>query len=244
MNSIFNSLFKKETKSERNLQSEFDEILKNLVFPFFKELGFKKNGNGFNNKTKELIQVVNIQKSKWNNQNELQFTFNIGFFNAEIYSEFHKNEIPKFIREYDCQIRFRLGQVVKGNDQWYELNKKIEKVNLEIEIYNHLKNNLKPILEKNTDLNSIKELILNNKNVELTTSSIHKIKIFLKVGETEKAKELLKIEYLKSLNPEDYVMKIINPNGTEITKTTKSEINTEYIEILKNIAKMNNFALN
>ena len=124
------------------------------------------------------------------------------------------------------------------------MNKKIEKVNLEIEIYNHLKNNLKPILEKNTDLNSIKELILNNKNVELTTSSIHKIKIFLKVGEIEKAKELLKIEYLKSLNPEDYVMKIINPDGTEITKTTKSEINTEYIEILKNIAKMNNFALN
>ena len=244
MNSIFNTLFKKETKSERNLQSEFDEILNNLVFPFFKELGFKKNGNGFNKKTKELIQVVNIQKSKWNNQSDLQFTFNIGFFNAEIYSEFYKNEIPKFIREYDCQIKFRLGQVVKGNDYWYELNKKTEKANLEIEIYNHLKNNLKPILEKNIDLNSLKELILKDKNIELTTSSIHKIKIFLKIGEIEKATELLQNEYLKSLNPEDYVMKIINPDGTEIDIITKSEINTEYIEILKNIAKKNNINLN
>ena len=35
---MFKSLFKKETKVERNLQLEFDEILKNLVFPFFKEL--------------------------------------------------------------------------------------------------------------------------------------------------------------------------------------------------------------
>ncbi|MBC7439912.1 MAG: DUF4304 domain-containing protein [Flavobacterium sp.] len=244
MNSIFNSLFKNEIKLERNLQTEFDEILNNLVFPFFKELGFKKNGNGFNKKTVELIQVVNIQKSKWNDKSELQFTFNIGFFNAEIYSEFYKNEIPKFIREYDCQIRFRLGQIVQGKDYWYTLNKKIEKVNLEIEIYNHLKNNLKAILEKNTDLDSLKELILSNKNVESSTSSLHKITIFLKVGETEKATELLKMEYLKSLNPEDYVVKIINPNGTEITKTTKSEVNTEYIEILKNIARHSNITLN
>ena len=35
---MFKYLFKKETKVERNLQLEFDEILKNLVFPFFKEL--------------------------------------------------------------------------------------------------------------------------------------------------------------------------------------------------------------
>ena len=239
MNSIFNSLFKKETKSERNLQAEFNEILNNLVFPFFKELGFKKNGHGFNKKTKELIQVVNIQKSKWNNQESLQFTFNIGFFSYEL------SEIvaPKFLREYDCQIRFRLGQIVKGNDYWYELNKKMEKVNLEIEIYNHLKNNLKPIIEKNTDLNSLKNLFINDKNIELSTSSIFKIKTYLKVGEIEKASELLNIEYLNSLNPKDYVMTIIEPDGTEKIKTTKSEINLEYVEMLKSIARKNNINL-
>ena len=70
---MFKSLFKKETKAERNLQSEFDEILKNLVFPFFKELGFKKNGNGFNKKIGEITQVVNIQKSRWNNKDNVSY---------------------------------------------------------------------------------------------------------------------------------------------------------------------------
>lgn len=234
---MFKSLFKKETKAERNLQLEFDEILKNLVFPFFKELGFKKNGNGFNKKTSELTQVVNIQKSRWNHQDNVSFTFNIGFFVAEIYAENWNKEVPKFIREYDCQICFRLGQVVKGNDYWYELNNTTEKVNLEIEIYKHLQDYLKPIIEKNIDLNSLKELILNDEKIGLTTAEIYKIKIFLKVGETEKAKELLNKAYLSALNPEDYVSKTIFPDGTEETKTSKSKINTEYVERLKKIAK-------
>jgi hypothetical protein len=241
---MFKSLFKKETKVERNLQLEFDEILKNLVFPFFKELGFKKSGNGFNKKTNELTQVVNIQKSRWNHQDNVSFTFNIGFFVAEIYTENWNKEIPKFIREYDCQICFRLGQVVKGNDYWYELNNNTEKVNLEIEIYKHLQHYLKPIIEKNTDLNSLKELILNDEKIGLTTAEIYKIKIFLKVGETEKAKELLNKAYLNALNPEDYVSKTVYPDGTEEIKTSKSKINTEYIERLKKIAVENNIILN
>ncbi len=241
---MFKSLFKKETKAERNLQLEFDEILKNLVFPFFKELGFKKNGNGFNKKTSELIQVVNIQKSRWNHQDNVSFTFNIGFFVAEIYAENWNKEVPKFIREYDCQICFRLGQVVKGNDYWYELSNTTEKVNLEIEIYKHLQDYLKPIIEKNIDLNSLKELILNDKKVGLTTAEIYKIKIFLKVGEIEKAKELLNKAYLNALNPEDYVSKTVYPDGTEEIKTSKSKINAEYVERLKKIGEENNITLN
>jgi hypothetical protein len=240
---MFNSLFKKEAKAERNLQLEFDEILKNLVFPFFKELGFRKKGNGFNKKTSEITQFVNIQKSRWNHQDNVSFTFNIGFFVAEMYIEDWRKEIPKFIREYDCQINFRLGQIVKGNDYWYELNNKTEKVDLEIEIYKHLKDYLKPIIEKNTDLNSLKELILNDEKIGLTTAELSKIKIFLKVGEIEKAKELLNKEYLNALNPTDHVAKTIYPDGTEEIKTSKSKINTEYVERLKKIGKENNIIL-
>lgn len=241
---MFKSLFKKESKAERNLQLEFDEILKSLIFPFFKELGFRKNGNGFNKKTSELTQVVSIQKSRWNHQDNISFTFNIGFFVAEMYIEDWNKEIPKFIREYDCQIRFRLGQVVKGNDYWYELNNNIEKVDLEIEIYKHLQDYLKPIIEKNNDLNSLKELILNDEEIGLTTAELSKIKIFLKVGEIEKAKELLNKAYFNALNPEDYVSKTVFPDGTEEVKTSKSKINTEYVERLKKIGKENNIILN
>jgi hypothetical protein len=243
MSTILN-LFKKKTKVERDFQIEFDEILKNLVIPFFKDLGFKKNGNGFNKKIGEITQVVNIQKSRWNHKDNVAFTFNIGFFNAEIYIDFWNKGIPKFIREYDCQITFRLGQLAKGIDYWYELNENIEKVNLEIEIYENLNNYLKPLIEKTIDLNSLNELIQNDKNIEITTAELYKIKIFLKVGEIVKGKELLTKAYLNALNPEDYVSKTIYPDGTEKIETSKSKVNIEYIERLKKIAEENNITLN
>jgi hypothetical protein len=241
---MFKSLFKKETKAERNLQSEFDEILKNLVFPFFKELGFKKNGNGFNKKIGEITQVVNIQKSRWNNKDNVSFTFNIGFFSAEIYIDFWNKGIPKFIKDYDCQITYRLGQLTKGSDYWYELNERIEKANLEIEIYENLNHYLKPFIEKTIDLNSLKELIQTDKYAEMTTAELYKIKIFLKVGEIEKGKELLTKAYLNALNPEDNVSKTIYPDGTEKIETSKSKINLEYVDRLKKIAEENNIVIN
>jgi hypothetical protein len=241
---MFKSLFKKETKAERNLQSEFDEILKNLVFPFFKELGFKKNGNGFNKKIGEITQVVNIQKSRWNNKDNVSFTFNIGFFSAEIYIDFWNKGIPKFIKDYDCQITYRLGQLTKGSDYWYELNERIEKANLEIEIYENLNHYLKPFIEKTIDLNSLNELIQTDKYAEMTTAELYKIKIFLKVGEIEKGKELLTKAYLNALNPEDNVSKTIYPDGTEKIETSKSKINLEYVDRLKKIAEENNIVIN
>jgi len=240
---MFNPVYMKEENVERNLQLEFDEILRNVIFPFFKEHGFKRNGNGFNRKTKELIQVVNVQKSQWNHQDNISFTLNIGFLDAEMYVEDWSKEIPKFVREYNCQIRFRLGQIAKGNDYWYQLDKSIEKANLEIEIYTDLKTHLKPILEKYTELNSIKDFILNDNKLGWVVAEFQKIKILLKIGEKEKAQELLGKEYLNALNPEDYVSKTTYPDGTVEIKTSKSKVNFEYIENLKAVAKKYNVIL-
>ena len=35
----------------------------------------------------DIVQVFNIQKSQWNSADEITFTFNIGFFNSEIFFE-------------------------------------------------------------------------------------------------------------------------------------------------------------
>lgn len=241
-NSIF-SIFKTKPQSEINLQFEFNDLIKNVISPFLKEMGFRKNGNTFNLKTNELTQVVSVQKSKWNDHDKVSFTFNIGFFDEKMYLEKSNSETPKFIREYDCQVRFRLGQIIKGHDYWYELNKTTNKGNLEIEIFNHLNNFLKPILKKNNDLNAIKDLLLQDSVITLTTPKIYKIKFLFKTAEIEKGKDLLEKEYFRALNPEDYVSKTIYPDGSENIKTSKSPINNKYVEILKEIAYDNKIEL-
>ncbi|CAM3470598.1 DUF4304 domain-containing protein [Flavobacterium chungbukense] len=227
---------------EKNIQLEFDEILKNLINPFFKKRGFKKQGNNFNKKINNLVQVINIQKSRQNQEDNVSFTINIGFFDIEIYLE-NSSQIPKFIHDYDCQIRFRIGSVVHGNDYWYELTQKTKKEDLEIEIHYDLTNSLIPIFEKVIDLNHLKDFILKNEVVQITTTAIYKIKIFIKTNEFKKAEELLQSEYHRALNPKDYVSKTILPDGTEIIKTSKSAINTKYLEILKKIAETNGVVL-
>lgn len=234
------SFFRKEVKIEKDLQSEFDQILKNIINPFFNENGFKKNGNTFNKKINDLVQVASIQKSKWNSQTNISFTINVGFLITEIYLE-DLNHIPKFIREYDCHINFRLGNFIYGNDYWYEINTNTKREKLEIQIYNDLHDSLKTIFLSIINMENLKEFILSNQIIRTTT--INKIKIFLKTNEFEKAKELLKIEYINTLNPQDYISKVIHPNGTEIINTSKSEINFGYAEILKNIAHKNNIKI-
>lgn len=241
-NKIF-STFQTKPKTDRNLQLEFNEILENVISPFFKEMGFRKNGNNFNRKTNELIQAVSVQKSQWNSQDKVSFTFNIGFFDSEIYLEKSKQTIPKFICEYDCQVRFRIGQITKGSDYWYELNKSSKKENLEIEIKVDLNNSLKPILEKNTDLASIKYLLLNDSILTAATPNIYKINFLFKTGEIQKGKELFDKEYFRTLNPEDYIFTTVLPDGTKIVKSSKSEINIKYLNILKDIAKTNKIEL-
>lgn len=236
------SIFKREIMIERNLQLEFEEILKNVVNPFFKELAFKKNGTTFNKKLNEFVQVVNIQKSKWNSPNNISFTINVGFFSEEIYLE-NSNQIPKFIQNYDCQVLFRLGMIIYGNDYWYELDKKKIRENLEIQIYNDFHNSLKMILLRINNIDNLKDYLINNPDLQITTSTINKIKIFLKTGEIKKANELLRIVYENALNPEDSVAKTIRPDGTEFVERTKSKINVDYLENLKKIARDNNITL-
>jgi Domain of unknown function (DUF4304) len=222
---------------ERNLQQEFEAILKSVICPFFKEIGFRKNGNSFNKKCDGIIQAISLQKSSWNHSESVSFAFNIGFFIESIFLENRNTEIPKFIKYHDCQIQFRLGFVTKGNDYWYEINEKTKREKLEFEIHTDLYTHLKPLIEKSIDIKSIKELLLNTYLVSI--SPFFKIKICLKAGDFENAKKLLKSEYKKALNPKDSIEKTVYPDGTEIVQTIKASINPDYIEILKKIGLEN-----
>ena len=236
---MFNHLFKKETVENRNLQIEFDEILRLIIQPFFKELGFKKNGNGFNNKTNEIIQVVNFQKSKWNNNEKIEFAINVGFFSSYL----NEKEVPKFLREYDCQIRFRIGMLIKNYDYWYCLSFEDEKEKLINELNEDLEEVLKPFLMKYQSLESLKELISENEKIRNLTPIFFQIKLFLKFGEQNLASEILNREFLEALNPKDSVFTTNFPDGTKKEIITKSEINKVYIETLKEIAKENKINL-
>jgi len=227
----------------REFQKEFDEIIKLTVAPFFKGLGFKKNGNCFNRTTNDIIQVINIQKSQWNHVDNVSFTFNIGFFSSDIYKDSWDKEIPKFIREYDCQVYFRLGHVTKQTDYWYELNKKTTSDELEKEIKDHLDNFLRPILETVQTMNSMKEFMMKNEDVKLAIPTADQILLLLKTGDGDKAERLLRNEYKDSLTPKESVSVTTYPDGRREEKISKPTINKVYLDRLKRLAFLNKIEL-
>ena len=227
----------------REFQKEFDDIVKRTVAPFFKGLGFKKNGNGFNRTTNDIIQAVNIQKSQWNHADNVSFTFNIGFFSGDIYKDSWDKDIPKFIREYDCPLHFRLGHVTKQTDYWYELNEKVTADDLGNEIKDHLDNFLKPILETVQTMNSMKEFITRNKDIKLTTATTDQIVLLLKTGDRDKAEKLLRDEYKDSLTPKESVSVTTYPDGRREEKISKPTINKVYVDRLKRLASLNKIEL-
>lgn len=228
---------------KREFQKEFDEIIKRTIVPFFKGLGFKKNGNGFNRKTHDIVQMANIQKSQWNHMDNVSFTFNIGFFNEDIYKDSWDKAAPNFVREYDCQVHFRLGHITKQRDYWYELNEKVAVDKLENEIIDHLDNFVKPILESVQSTKSIKEFITTNADLKRTIPTAYQILLLLKTGDRDTAERLLREEYEDSLTPKESVSITNYPDGRREEKISKPTINKVYIDRLKRLASLNQIEL-
>ncbi|MCV9385103.1 DUF4304 domain-containing protein [Reichenbachiella ulvae] len=97
-----------------------------------KPIGFKKKQRNFNRIVDdEITQVINLQM--WQsapNETEIpglrpnlsgQFTINLGVYLPIVNSTLSDLPTPKFIAEYTCHIRTRLGELVNSQDEWYSI---------------------------------------------------------------------------------------------------------------------------
>lgn len=87
-----------------------DELVKNYLAPLMKSEGFRKSGQNFWRDSEESIDVLNIQKSQWNDAREASFYINLGTY----WKSFHQNQgteyNSKFPREYDCTVFSRVEE--------------------------------------------------------------------------------------------------------------------------------------
>ena len=94
------------------------------ITDYLKDNDFKKRGNHFFKSNGSIGYCVNIQNDKWNNANQLRFTLNVGIFTEAFWLECgdFKNTgmIPTYPKEYDCAIRYRIGDLLPvKEDKWY-----------------------------------------------------------------------------------------------------------------------------
>jgi len=157
-------IFKRQDKSKSETEqsgapTDFKtqlDIVEKDVFAKLKPLGFKKIGKTFNRRLDDgIIQVINFQSGQYpiGQGSEIpglrenlygKFVVNLGVCIESLYKFQSPTEGKKYYKEYDCQIRDRLGIQLTGQDYWWTItddNKKITNeiiVGLELKLLNGL----------------------------------------------------------------------------------------------------------
>jgi hypothetical protein len=114
-------------KKVDQIQSQAHEILKGL--------GYRKRGRTFNRILDSgLVHVINFQMGQSFQALYGWFTVNLGVFIPEVHTTITGQDTPKFIQEYDCEIRQRLGCLMtpSGEDVWWDLTLDTEELSAAI----------------------------------------------------------------------------------------------------------------
>ena len=147
--------------------SKLAALIKGYMVPELKPSGFKKKGLSWNRSRNSFIDVVNIQKYRTGAFDNEKFTLNIGIFVPVFYEIIWGAPYKGFIKEEDCFIRFRLGDLLqddfsgKAFDIWWELKTDDDVVKIGAELQAAVNEKVLPFLESMNDYQKSQEFIDN-----------------------------------------------------------------------------------
>lgn len=87
-----------------------------------KPLGYRKTGLSYV-LANEWTRIINIQLSRWNSADDVQFTLNFGVFVERLHRLAERPAPPGALREPDCIVRARYGSLTPSRlDHWWKVN--------------------------------------------------------------------------------------------------------------------------
>lgn len=102
------------------MQEVLKDVIKEAIAPLFKGEGFMRRGNNFARITPNFSVTANIQASKWNTQDEIEFCFNTGIYMEELFGKVFLYPKPAFPTVVSSVLQIRGTELTK-NGNWYKL---------------------------------------------------------------------------------------------------------------------------
>ncbi|MEK3878324.1 DUF4304 domain-containing protein [Paenibacillus sp. FSL M7-0420] len=102
------------------MQEVLKDVVKETIVPLFKGEGFMRRGNNFARISPNFSVTANIQASKWNAQDEVEFCFNTGIYMEELFGTVYLYPKPAFPTVVSSVLQIR-GTELTNNDNWYIL---------------------------------------------------------------------------------------------------------------------------
>ncbi len=99
-----------------------DRILKSGLTPILRRYRFVKSGPVYRAKKADVVWLVDVQKSRWNDEREAQFTINGGVYITGVVAVYCRSAEPAKPKIEDCCLSVRIGQLLEeGIDKWWRV---------------------------------------------------------------------------------------------------------------------------
>ena len=105
-------------------------IVASTMTPELKAHDYRKSAFTWRKSVGDVVKVVNVQLSQFNQLHESQFTINLGIYHEQFHKERGLPQPRRDIKEYDCDVRTRIGRLIGNTDYWWVVafNKDNDKV--------------------------------------------------------------------------------------------------------------------
>ena len=224
---------------------EFNRLVKDLITPQLKEIGFKRKGLNFARNSNDIIQTFGIQKERFNSSDHLSFKLNIGLLSEEIFREILKKEMPPFPLEVFSTIRLFPDSVSPKCKNKHTFSVYDEATSNEIfaRVQNEIEHYYIPFFEKYNSTNTWAELLDLNLKGLFIVPAIQRFLVYLKIGRPIQAAEALRNTYSFSLLEHSKTLKYYEGRLKGKRLHNATSISRESIEQIERFAEKYHISL-
>jgi len=183
------------------MQEVFKQLIKNEIAPLFKENSFKKNGNNFARTFSDFAWTVNIQSSKWNTKEEVEFTINTGIFMDKLYGIGYREVPSKFPTEIQSVLRHRISKLKNEQDYWYKINLSSDIEKVKHEVKSDIENLIFPYFKKFQTIEDVMQEMKREEEEYFYGSDFDLTILYQVYGNNKEAQERM----MKAYNHYDYI---------------------------------------
>jgi len=170
------------------MQNVLKEVVKEIIAPLFKVEGFMKQGNNFAHVCSGFSATMNIQSSKWNTQDEVEFFFNTGIYIEKLLGTVNLYPKPSFPMEIDSVLRIRGTELTK-NDNWYRLTIDTNVEQLKQMIMKDITEYILPHLRQFESIIDVIKLMESREKDGIYENPHYLTVLYFSIGDMEKAQE-------------------------------------------------------
>jgi len=127
-------------------------IIADAISPQMKAAKYRKSAFSWRKDAGEVTRVLNVQLSSGNSHTEGKFTINLGVYQEDFHRELHGREAGPNIKEYDCDLRLRIGHLMGVTDQWWMVSPDTNLAALADEVSRLIGTQALPYLERMSNL--------------------------------------------------------------------------------------------